>query len=100
LIQLLLSHISQSHKQISMPSLSALTPSDLEEPLLPIFLDRAEVCDKLSILRAQEETTYKVKDYLAETSKERKKVTKPVDADCRVKMCEWCYQVVSKFDGW
>jgi hypothetical protein len=77
-----------------MPSLSALTPSDLEEPLLPVFLDKAEVCEKLSILRTQETTTYKVKDYLAETSKERKKVTKPVDADCRVKMCEWCYQVV------
>jgi hypothetical protein len=77
-----------------MPSLTSLTPSDLEEPLLPIFLDRAEVCAKLAILRIQEETTYKIKDYLIETSKDRKKVAKPVDADCRVKMCEWCYQVV------
>jgi hypothetical protein len=77
-----------------MPSISALSPAELEEALLPFSLDRAQVCEKLAILRLQEETTYKVKDYLADSAAARKRASKPVDADCRVKMCEWCYQVV------
>ena len=42
----------------------------------------------------QEENDYKVFDYLASNKELRKKAAKPVDEDCRVKMCEWCYQVV------
>ena len=57
-------------------------------------LDHADVADRLAILRIQEETTYHIKDYLTESAAHRKRATKPVDADCRIKMCEWCFQVV------
>ena len=42
----------------------------------------------------QEENEYKIVDYLALNAAIRKLAAKPVDEDCRVKMCEWCYQVV------
>ena len=53
-----------------------------------------DVVDRIAFMRQQEETTYNVRDYLAESVKVRKLASKPVDEDCRVKMCEWCYQVV------
>lgn len=78
-----------------MPAL-ALSPTPLEDSLLPIdILDIAEVCDRLKVMKQQEESsTYKVFDYLAKHSELLKRVNKPIDEDCRVKMCEWCYQVV------
>jgi hypothetical protein len=57
-------------------------------------MDPSDVADHIAIMRIQEETTYLVRDYLAESAGIRKHASKPVDADCRVKMCEWCYQVV------
>jgi hypothetical protein len=57
-------------------------------------MDPADVADHIAIMKIQEETTYHVKDYLADSAGIRKNASKPVDADCRVKMCEWCYQVV------
>jgi hypothetical protein len=66
----------------------------LEDALLPSHLDIGEVGDCLRIMRIQEETTYRIRDYLAESVGIRKRASKPVDADCRIKMCEWCYQVV------
>lgn len=57
-------------------------------------MDHGDVADQIAIMRIQEETTYRVKDYLADSAQVRKLANKPVDEDCRVKMCEWCYQVV------
>lgn len=74
-----------------MPAL-ALTPTPLEEPLLQL-VDATEVVDRLKIMKEQESTTYHVFDYLAKHSELLKRVNKPIDEDCRVKMCEWCYQV-------
>lgn len=76
-----------------MPAL-ALNPSALEDSMPPPELIITDVLDRINLMRKQEETTYHVRDYLAESAKVRKLASKPVDADCRVKMCEWCYQVV------
>jgi len=56
--------------------------------------DRSEVVDRVAVLKIQEETTYKVKDYITDSAPYRKRANKPIDSDCRVKMSEWCYQVV------
>lgn len=76
-----------------MPTLS-LTPTALEDPYLPDDMAVAEIADRIAIMQIQEETTYFVRDYLAETKSMRKMASKPVDEDCRIKMCEWCFQVV------
>mmetsp|Transcript_7495 Transcript_7495/g.14648 ORF Transcript_7495/g.14648 Transcript_7495/m.14648 type:complete len:324 (+) Transcript_7495:156-1127(+) len=75
-----------------MPAL-VLTPTALEDALLQ-KMHPSDVADRIAIMRIQEETTYKVKDYIAESALIRKRASKPVDSDCRIKMCEWCYQVV------
>ena len=75
-----------------MPAL-ALAPTPLDDAM-PHQLDRDETADMIAIMRIQEETTYLIGDYLADSVKIRKAAAKPVDEDCRVKMCEWCYQVV------
>lgn len=56
--------------------------------------DRNSIADEIAIMRIQEETTYLITDYLADSVQIRKNANKPVDEECRVKMCEWCYQVV------
>lgn len=61
------------------------------------MLDSTEILDiseRIGMMRMQEDTTYSIRDYLADSVKIRKAASKPVDEDCRVKMCEWCYQVV------
>jgi hypothetical protein len=75
-----------------MPAL-CLAPAALEDALLQ-KMHPSDISDRIAIMRIQEETTYKVKDYVAESAQVRKRASKPVDSDCRVKMCEWCYQVV------
>lgn len=75
-----------------MPAL-VLTPTPLEDALLTL-VDPVEVCDRLKVMRQQESSTYRVFDYLAKHAELLKRVNKPIDEDCRVKMCEWCYQVV------
>jgi Cyclin, N-terminal domain/Cyclin, C-terminal domain len=82
----------QTNRQ-TMPSFS-LAPIQLEDALLPSHLDIGEVADCLRIMRIQEETSYRIRDYLSDSAGIRKRASKPVDADCRIKMCEWCYQVV------
>lgn len=77
-----------------MPATLSLTPTGLEDALLPRHLETAEIAECISIMRMQEETTYRVRDYLKESASIRKRASKPVDADCRIKMCEWCYEVV------
>ena len=61
---------------------------------MPPEMEASDIGERIAVMRAQEETTYRVRDYLAESAEIRKHASKPVDDDCRVKMCEWCYQVV------
>ncbi|CAB9515920.1 diatom-specific cyclin [Seminavis robusta] len=75
-----------------MPAL-VLTPTPLEDALLTL-VDPIEVTDRLKVMRQQESGTYRVFDYLKKHGELLKRVNKPIDEDCRVKMCEWCYQVV------
>jgi Cyclin, N-terminal domain/Cyclin, C-terminal domain len=75
-----------------MPALSLVT-TPLEDALLP-RMDASEVADRIKAMRKQEQTTYTCSDYLKDNEKRLRKAKKPVDEDCRVKMCEWCYQVV------
>mmetsp|Transcript_12619 Transcript_12619/g.21043 ORF Transcript_12619/g.21043 Transcript_12619/m.21043 type:complete len:322 (-) Transcript_12619:128-1093(-) len=75
-----------------MPALSLVT-TPLEDALLP-RMDASEVADRIKAMRKQEETTYSCTDYLEENASLLRKYKKPVDEECRVKMCEWCYQVV------
>ena len=76
-----------------MPAL-VLTPTPLDDALLKLSeADSVEVCERLKVMRQQESSTYRVFDYLAKHGELLKRVNKPIDEDCRVKMCEWCYQV-------
>ncbi len=61
--------------------------------MMPI-IDAAEVADLLTVMRHQEETYYRCVDYIATSSRLRRNSPKAVDEECRVKMCEWCFQVV------
>ena len=75
-----------------MPGLS-LEATPLQGALLP-KMTFSDVADVMATMRVQEQTAYRVGDYLAESVQIRKHASKPVDEDCRIKMCEWCYQVV------
>jgi hypothetical protein len=75
-----------------MPALS-LVSTPLEDALLP-RMDASELVDRIEAMRKQEESTYRCTDYLKANAALLKKYKKPVDEECRVKMCEWCYQVV------
>jgi len=71
----------------------SLAPTTLEDSMPP-EMEASDIGERLAVMREQEETTYRVRDYLADSVEVRKNASKPVDDDCRVKMCEWCYQVV------
>jgi hypothetical protein len=70
-----------------------LATSPLEYAILPKH-EKDDIPDRLAIMLYQEENEYHVFDYLLVNIELRRKTTKPVDEDCRVKMSEWCYQVV------
>lgn len=70
-----------------------LDTTAIEYAILPEHV-KDDVPDRISIMLIQEENEYACFDYLAANEAIRKKAAKPVDEDCRVKMCEWCYQVV------
>lgn len=75
-----------------MPAL-ALVTTPLEDALLT-RMEASEVADRIGAMRKQEDTTYCCSDYLGDNEELRSTARKPVDEECRVKMCEWCYQVV------
>jgi hypothetical protein len=70
-----------------------LTNVELEDAMLPRH-EAQEIPDRIAIMVLQEENEYLCFDYLIVNEALTKKAAKPVDHDCRVKMCEWCYQVV------
>lgn len=66
-----------------------------------------EIADRLLVMRQQEETAYRCSDYLVlacagdgpsdpgvASAAPQQEQAKPVDEECRVKMAEWCTQVV------
>ena len=67
--------------------------SNIEYAILPDHV-KDDVPDRIAVMLVQEENEYSCYDYLAANEAIRRKAAKPVDEDCRVKMCEWCYQVV------
>ena len=71
----------------------SLAPTTLDDSMLP-ETETSDIAERIAVMRMQEETTYRVRDYLTESVQIRKLASKPVDEDCRVKMCVWCYQVV------
>jgi len=81
----------------------SLSPAPLDDAMLPVSLknNHADIADRIAIMRIQEETTYRIKDYRthprsksSSTTTSTSTTSKPVDAECRIKMCEWCFQVV------
>lgn len=70
-----------------MPSLS-LAPVALDDAI-PKEMEYLNIDDRIAVMREQEDSTYRVRDYLTESAQIRKAASKPVDEDCRVKMCEW-----------
>ena len=56
--------------------------------------EKQEIPERVGQMMRQEETDYKCIDYLVAFKEICRLAAKPVDEDCRVKMCEWCYQVV------
>lgn len=69
-----------------------LSTSPLEDALLA-RMDASEIHDRIHAMRLQEDY-YCVKNYLKSNRQALENEKKPVDAACRVKMSEWCYQVV------
>jgi len=76
-----------------MPKALTLDTASIEYAILPDHV-KDDVPDRISVMLIQEENEYACFDYLAANEAIRRRVAKPVDEDCRVKMCEWCYQVV------
>jgi len=70
-----------------------LDTTAIEYAILPDHV-KDDVPDRIAVMLVQEENEYACFDYLAANEAIRRKAQKPVDEDCRVKMCEWCYQVV------
>ena len=70
-----------------------LDTTSIEYAILPDHV-KDDVPDRIAVMLIQEENEYSCFDYLAANEAIRRKAAKPVDEDCRVKMCEWCYQVV------
>ena len=70
-----------------------LETTSIEYAILPDHV-KDDVPDRIAVMLVQEENEYSCFDYLKANEAIRRKAAKPVDEDCRVKMCEWCYQVV------
>merc|ERR1712130_113537 len=58
----------------------------------------SETCDRLEVMRNQEETTYLRSDYLKETKKSLSPDDEMIDQSCRKKMLNWYFQVVKHYN--
>jgi len=77
-----------------MPKQLVIASTPLAEDALLPKHERPEIPERVAMMMRQEETDYKCIDYLVAFKEICRLAAKPVDEDCRVKMCEWCYQVV------
>ncbi|KAL7476350.1 hypothetical protein ACHAW6_002222 [Cyclotella cf. meneghiniana] len=69
-----------------MSALDMIISSGEDRVSLTGNLSVEEITDRIHVMQRQESTSYKSRDYV--DGKEP-----AVDRECRVKMCEWCYQV-------
>jgi len=92
-----------------MPGLTMMmTPEQESTSLLSSSMSIGEVADRLAAMQLQESTSYRCRDYIDndnETTMCSPSLRRPrqqqrgpqehqiIDRDCRLKMCEWCYQV-------
>jgi len=84
-----------------MSGLTMMMSSEQDSCSISSAMSVSEVADRLNAMQHQESTTYKCKDYIGndencsfdQASKPQNQRDQPVDRECRVKMCEWCYQV-------
>jgi len=90
-----------------------MTPEQDFTPLISSSMSIGEVADRLAAMQHQESTSYRCRDYIdsddettmcsahsacSSMSLRRPRQQEPqehqiIDRDCRLKMCEWCYQV-------
>mmetsp|Transcript_40640 Transcript_40640/g.98199 ORF Transcript_40640/g.98199 Transcript_40640/m.98199 type:complete len:343 (+) Transcript_40640:153-1181(+) len=77
-----------------MPKQLVIASVQLQEDALLPKHEKPEIPERVAQMIRQEETDYKCIDYLVAFKEICRLAAKPVDEDCRVKMCEWCYQVV------
>jgi len=70
-----------------MLALNMIVSSEDEASSVNLSID--ELTDRLHVMQLLESTHYKCTDYIGESQQHQ-----PVDRECRVKMCEWCYQVI------
>ena len=77
-----------------MPKQLVIASTPLAEDALLPKHEKMEIPDRVQMMKKQEDTDYKCIDYLVAFKEICRLAAKPVDEDCRVKMCEWCYQVV------
>jgi hypothetical protein len=89
-----------------MSGLTMFVSSESEYASLSSMMSVSEVADRLEVMQHQECTSYKCKDYMIDDDEncsistpssngpQQDQRNQPVDRECRVKMGEWCYQVV------
>lgn len=65
-------------------------------------VSRSEIIDQLKVMRSQEESSqYRCRKYIEDGDdeidydKSDKELSRPIDAECRSKMVQWCYQIVA-----
>lgn len=78
--------------------MSPLSEEDVLSLAMPMLY--SDVADRLRVMQRQAATTYKCRDYIDDSDENCSAASytsqgpqDPVDRECRVKMCEWCYQV-------
>ena len=69
-----------------MSSLNMIVSSEEDSGPICSNLSVDELTDRLHVMQYQESTNYKCANYIDANQE-------TVDRECRVKMCEWCYQV-------
>lgn len=86
-----------------MSGLTMFMSSEHDDSLSPNACP-LDIAEKIGVMRSQETTTYKCRNYIDDNNQScsiapplshcpQDELDMPVDRDCRVKMCEWCYQV-------
>lgn len=75
-----------------MSSLSMLMSPEQCSSQLESNLSFADVADRVAAMKEQESTYYRPGDYIKPITSSRQNDT-IVDAECRAKMADWCYQV-------
>ena len=76
-----------------MPSSLFLLTTYLDDSLLPNIHAR-ELTDRIRTMRKQEVTHHQCADYMRDSDSYLSTASQIVDEESRIKMCEWCYQVV------